>query len=778
MYTLTRKLSVVCLTVVLSFLVYGCGGSSKQALITDVSTEMVTAGLTPNAGTYNIQPGGTAPAGDVTFACPAEGSSCEVTVADDGTVTSAGGMATAMDSAAAEARAERIAEIVRLNEALTAADTAQTAAVAAAVAAAQMAADTAQTAAVAAAVAAAQMAADTAQTAAVVAAVAAAQMAADTAQTAAVAAAVAAAQMAADTAQTAAVVAAVAAAQMAADTAQTAAVDAAVAAAQMAADTAQTAAVVAAVAAAQMAADTAQTAAVDAAVAAAQMAADTAQMEALAAQMMLLTTVNSFDVATATGYGTVTPRVFTLEPGETSTEPGDDVTFACPAEGSPCVVIVTVNEDGDATYTSLGGAATGTNSMSVMSTIAAIALHSPPDNTGLNTGIAPMATVVRETAVSGGDTTITLTHSGAGADVEYGTPVTGNEIDGWPSQTRSRSDEDDLPTPQEATVYTNIEPATEQKLTLGDADTPATMPNVNNLYVLDPGEDVAAINMDVMDMDTFSATYNGIPGTFTCADADSCATIEVTPVTGGQMNITNSFVANGWTFESDNFVETSATPDVDYMYFGYWLQSPDPEDANTAYMFAAFSGGADDFVLPSTLSGNSEEALTATYEGGAAGRYVTRKLRIEAEGVDPQSPGYHGRFTATATLTANFGAHEDFSAAENDGTATGNTIGGTITNFMDGATDLGFKVTLERTAITTGTGAIANGMTMVTFSETATSTTASGTGGWSGQFFGPDADESDEVMDDPATHLPSGVAGQFNANSTYSNVVGAFAAKK
>ena len=52
MYTLTRKLSVVCLTVVLSFLAYGCGGGSKQALITDVSTDMVTADLTPAPGTY------------------------------------------------------------------------------------------------------------------------------------------------------------------------------------------------------------------------------------------------------------------------------------------------------------------------------------------------------------------------------------------------------------------------------------------------------------------------------------------------------------------------------------------------------------------------------------------------------------------------------------------------------------------------------------------------------------------------------------------------------
>ena len=58
--------------------------------------------------------------------------------------------------------------------------------------------------------------------------------------------------------------------------------------------------------------------------------------------------------------------------------------------------------------------------------------------------------------------------------------------------------------------------------------------------------------------------------------------------------------------------------------------------------------------------GNDDDALTATYVGGAAGRYVTRKLRIKSPGVDPNSPGYHGRFTARATLTAHFGEHEDF----------------------------------------------------------------------------------------------------------------------
>ena len=121
MYTLTRKLTMVCLAVVLSVLAYGCGGggSSQPALVvTDVNTAMVTTGLTPDSGTYPIQPGGTANAGDVTFAC--EGSTCEVTVADDGTVTSTGGMVTAMDSASAIARVDAVdAARVATEEALS-----------------------------------------------------------------------------------------------------------------------------------------------------------------------------------------------------------------------------------------------------------------------------------------------------------------------------------------------------------------------------------------------------------------------------------------------------------------------------------------------------------------------------------------------------------------------------------------------------------------------------------------------------------------------------------
>ena len=124
MYTITRKLAVVCLAVVFSVLMYGCGGgSSKQAMDTpdmhDVNTGAVTTGLEITPGNYTIEPGDSMDAGDATFTCDAEGPSCDVTVADDGSVTSVGGMATAMNSAAAQARLDEEARLDTLRAVMT-----------------------------------------------------------------------------------------------------------------------------------------------------------------------------------------------------------------------------------------------------------------------------------------------------------------------------------------------------------------------------------------------------------------------------------------------------------------------------------------------------------------------------------------------------------------------------------------------------------------------------------------------------------------------------------
>ena len=66
-----------------------------------------------------------------------------------------------------------------------------------------------------------------------------------------------------------------------------------------------------------------------------------------------------------------------------------------------------------------------------------------------------------------------------------------------------------------------------------------------------------------------------------------------------------------------------------------------------------------------------------------------------------------------------------------------NTIGGSITNIMDGDKDFGFGVvTLVPTSISIGTGAVTGGMTEANFGDT-DNTVAAGTGEWSGQFYGP-----------------------------------------
>ena len=148
----------------------------------------------------------------------------------------------------------------------------------------------------------------------------------------------------------------------------------------------------------------------------------------------------------------------------------------------------------------------------------------------------------------------------------------------------------------------------------------------------------------------------------------------------------------GWEFESDENVKEGEKSDSDYMYFGYWLQSP--VDGPTTHAFATYSGGNQEFGIDPLLI-DDMHALTATYEGGAAGRYVTRELRIkDGASVDEFSRGFHGRFTANAVLKAYFGEHADFLGEEGVIPNRQNRVEGTISKFMDGDTELGFKVTL------------------------------------------------------------------------------------
>ena len=706
MDTLTRKLSVVCLTVVLSFLVYGCGGSSKQALITDVSTDMVTADLKPAPGTYSIQPGGTANAGDVTFACPgpAEGPPCEVTVDEDGNIVmslSAEGMATAMDSASATAR----------------------------LAAQQAQADAEQ----------AQADAEQAQADAEQAQADAEQAQADAEQ----------AQADAEQAQ----------ADAEGDTA----------AAEQARDDALEA---------QAAAEEARDDALEAQAAAIR-ARDAALEHLRLANLRL--DPNDVDLDDLMeGFTTITPGTYNLNPGDTLDV--DDATLTCPSSGLACEIMVA----DDGTVTSAGGMATAQNSMAANTSKMAIALTRPDSGALRVTVTGPTVDVKR---APNGATMITLTPDDDG-DGKYtsGAIDAGHGITRWTGRTLKRNnaiaetetENAELATSmQEATIYTDIVSARAAKLTFKEVPDPMATEGFGAAdamtyeLAIDPDQSSEEVNEDEEFTGYYIRPDDGykIRGTFTCR-TDNCVAVGVPEMTSTQGNLLIPEHLTGWGFVSDNNVDEGYVLDKDYLYFGYWLNSPmEPSDEAGKYQFATLAGGNLPFSVDASLLSNSDEVdgLKATYEGGAAGRYVTRdlRIRIKSADVDPNSPGTHGRFTAKAKLTAYFNTPVE------DGNR--NMISGSITDFVDSAAtdpDLGFKVNLGSQEIISGdTGIVSN-------NATATFDDGAATGTWNAKFYGPSDSDTPSKRDSVTDTLPSGVAGDFNVGTEHTRVVGAFAATK
>ena len=122
-------------------------------------------------------------------------------------------------------------------------------------------------------------------------------------------------------------------------------------------------------------------------------------------------------------------------------------------------------------------------------------------------------------------------------------------------------------------------------------------------------------------------------------------------------------------------------------------------------------------------------------------------------------------------------------SGENDDVVEENTLRGTISEFKDGNTKLGFEVTLSRAVITQAEGSV-TGTTAAMFGDS-----GPGTGAWTAQLFGPDVDGDSSAREKNA--FPTGVAGTFDAVTTEtsntangvayrydSRVVGAFAAEE
>ena len=220
--------------------------------------------------------------------------------------------------------------------------------------------------------------------------------------------------------------------------------------------------------------------------------------------------------------------------------------------------------------------------------------------------------------------------------------------------------------------------------------------------------------------------YDGVPGQYLCAGGD--CTVSITDT--GAVQLTGENATTNLLFKADD--PDTVIPDRDYLAFGVWTEVPDdPTLANPGRVRPFVHGSAGPFTKAQIdmLTGK------ASYSGGAVGHYATR------------AAGSHmadqGRFTATASLSANF-----------DG-GIPPLLSGSISGFMteDSTAMEGWLVNLS--------GGAMGGMSLTDTKGIDVDGTTSGTTGsqswggvWEAWFFGTNT----------ANH-PTGVAGNFQAEA-------------
>ena len=159
-------------------------------------------------------------------------------------------------------------------------------------------------------------------------------------------------------------------------------------------------------------------------------------------------------------------------------------------------------------------------------------------------------------------------------------------------------------------------------------------------------------------------------GTFHCDEENNGCSVAKTS--------TGYSFTGPWHFTANDGA-MAVLPDDDYTGYGWWAYRT--ETGFVVDAFTVVSTGA------SRIAADAEPVGTATYEGGAAGKFAinNRPLGTTLEA---------GHFTAVATLVADF----DFDA---DGTTAGNSISGTVDEFV--ANDVerpGWEVSLGETNFT------------------------------------------------------------------------------
>ena len=231
---------------------------------------------------------------------------------------------------------------------------------------------------------------------------------------------------------------------------------------------------------------------------------------------------------------------------------------------------------------------------------------------------------------------------------------------------------------------------------------------------------------------SYAGTYDGAAGMYICTSV----TVGNCGWRRNEVNDVTYVVAYGiWEFRPASGAQT-VSEDTDYLVFGAWLNESVASSA--ARNAGVFANGSDLFTA-GNINGLEGKA---TYSGPASGNYAKRLSRSTMAAA--------GRFTATATLTADFGAAN-----------AGGTIKGSVNDFVipipvDGIVDSNpnWVVTLGGTNTDESVNISAdNNQTTGTSGGNADGVNWSGT--WGAQFFGDTPNEAD-------AH-PTGIAGVFRA---------------
>ncbi len=240
-----------------------------------------------------------------------------------------------------------------------------------------------------------------------------------------------------------------------------------------------------------------------------------------------------------------------------------------------------------------------------------------------------------------------------------------------------------------------------------------------------------------------TGSYYGVSGTYYCTPAtdSTCAARKAAQgfELGSTLDSDNTFTAGGWTFKpTDPNARVMSAPDAIYASYGWWIHKSEDGSTFTASAFVDDRGNVPDAAGLTALQG------TATYRGGAAGKYA---LSSSTGGTNDA-----GHFTARATLEADF---------------SDNSITGTVDNFM-GADGMSrdWSVELKEAAI-----ADTGGITRAADNDTAWTiggTAASASGEWSGS-----------LQDNGDDGVPKVGTGTFYTEySTGGKMVGAFGVNK